>query len=74
MTMATLDDVLVELRAIRAAIERLAEPNAANDIGDGLVYTCGHRHRSRADAVRCLAAQQAQREGAPRYGAAADGA
>ena len=77
-----LDDILVELRAIRAAVERLTptEPHVVDrgwvDMpSSGPVYTCGHRHRSRADAVRCLAEQQAQREDAARYGvASADGA
>ncbi len=57
--------VLAELRAIRAAIERIAIPTETEH-GDRLVvptvepiWDCGHQHPTRREAVFCKRAQHA---------------
>lgn len=59
-TKTKLDDILSELKALRAVVERLAPYIVVTTPPEWSVpvYTCGHRHTSRAEAVRCLEAQK----------------
>ena len=55
------DDLLAELRLIRAALERLSSrPSDEPHRDAGPMWQCGHRHLSRRQAVECQ-----QREARP---------
>lgn len=52
------DDLLAELRAIRAAVERMETKLIADTLAAelaGPVWQCGHRHSTRGEAIRCKA-------------------
>ena len=77
--MSELSAILAELRAIRAVIERLAPKDVLDAVyaaegvvegakrvaGYGIMWSCGHEHQSRAQAINCLHEQGQMARGEP---------
>lgn len=54
------DEILAELRAIRQRADQLAAlvTGAQAKVDLGLVWSCGHRHQTRGEAMACLRAHE----------------
>ena len=53
--MTLLTEILAELRAIREMLEAwTAVDPVKTEHGDGLIWTCGHEHTNRREALECL--------------------
>ncbi len=53
--MSVYDDLLVELRAMRASLDRIAASVTGEQTREELLplWVCGHRHASRKEAMEC---------------------